>query len=66
MARLLMAGRGMPANVAEAVKWHIIAKANGAGDPELDIFAAKQPADVRAEAEKAAAKWLSTVAALRP
>jgi hypothetical protein len=62
LARVLMAGRGMPANAAEAVKWHIISKAAGASDPELDLFASKQPANVRDAAQKEADKWLSTTA----
>src|ERR1017187_9657100 len=59
-------GRGMPADPTEGVKWHLIAKAGGAGDPELDVFVAKQKPELRDAAEKAVAKWLSTVAALRP
>jgi TPR repeat protein len=66
LARILMAGRGMTADATEAVKWHIIAKAGGAGDPELDVFAGKQKPEVRDAADKAAKIWLSTVAALRP
>jgi TPR repeat protein len=62
LARILMAGRGMPADATEAVKWHIIAKAGGDNDPELDAFAAKQSPPVRAAAEKAAKKWLETAA----
>jgi TPR repeat protein len=59
LARILMAGRGMPADPTQAIKWHIIAKAAGAGDPELDLFASKQKPEVRAAAEKEAKKWLS-------
>ena len=66
LARILMAGRGMPANPTEAVKWHIIAKAAGASDPELDLYAGKQTQAVRDAAQQAATKWLSTQAALRP
>jgi len=66
LARILMAGRGLPADPAEAVKWHLIAKAGGAGDPELDLFAGKQTQEVRDAAKKAADKWLYTQAALRP
>jgi TPR repeat protein len=66
VAHILMAGRGLPADPTEAIKWHIIAKAGGASDPDLDIFAAKQPANVREAAEKAAQKWLSTLGALQP
>jgi TPR repeat protein len=66
LARIRMAGRGMPADAIEAVKWHMVAKAGGASDPELDIFAGKQTPAVREAADKAAKKWLSTVAATRP
>jgi TPR repeat protein len=66
LARILMAGRGMPANPTEAVKWHIISRAGGASDPELDIFVAKQTQAVRDAADAAAKKWLSTLVALRP
>ena len=61
LARILMAGRGMPADATEAVKWHIIAKAGGDSDPDLDAFAAKQTQQVRDAAEKAAKKWMSTL-----
>jgi hypothetical protein len=57
-----MAGRGVPADATEAIKWHLIAKAGGASDPELDVFAGKQTPQVRDAAQKAANKWLSTVA----
>jgi len=60
LARVLMAGRGMPADPTEAIKWHIIAKAGGAGDPELDLFATKQTPEVREVAEKEAKKWLAS------
>jgi TPR repeat protein len=66
LARILMAGRGMPADPTEAVKWHLVAKAGGGSDPDLDVFASKQSQAVRDAADQAAKKWLSTVAALRP
>ena len=66
IARILMAGRGLPADPKEAIRWHIIAKAAGAGDPELDYFASKQPKDIQEAAQKDAEKWLSTMAALTP
>jgi TPR repeat protein len=66
LARVLMAGRGMPADPTEAIKWHIVAKAGGIGDPELDVFASKQSQTVRDAADTAAKKWLSTVVAQRP
>jgi hypothetical protein len=60
LARILMAGRGMPADPTEAVKWHIIAKTRGNGDPDLDVFASQQTPAVRDAADKAAKKWLMT------
>ena len=66
LARILMAGRGMPADPTEAVKWHTIAKAGGASDPDLDVFAGKQKPEVRDAADKGAKKWLSTAAPARP
>jgi hypothetical protein len=61
LARLLMAGEGAPANPTEAIKWHLIAKAGGNGDPTLDQYVAKQTPQVRAAAEKAAAPWLAVL-----
>jgi TPR repeat protein/thiamine monophosphate synthase len=62
LARILsIGGRGAPANPAEAIKWHLIAKAGGNSDPYLDQFAARQTPDIRAEAEKAARPWLATL-----
>jgi TPR repeat protein len=66
VAHILSAGRGLPADPAQAIKWHLIAKKAGAGDPDLDAYAAKQPASVREAAQKAADKWMSTIVALRP
>jgi len=66
LARILMAGRGMPADPTGAVKWHMISKAGGASDPDLDVFAAKQQPAVREAADQAAKKWLSTMVSARP
>jgi uncharacterized protein len=62
LARLLSIGRGAPANPAEAIKWHLIAKAGGSSDPYLDQFVAGQTPEIRAAAEKAAQPWLAAVA----
>jgi len=56
----------MPPDPTEAVKWHLVAKAGGSGDPDLDVFASKQSQAVRDAADQSAKKWLSTVAAPRP
>ncbi len=61
-----MAGRGLPADPAEAIKWHLVAKATGDSDPDLDTFAAKQKPAVRESADASAKKWLSTVVVQRP
>jgi TPR repeat protein len=60
VARMLMAGRGMSADAVEAMKWHIIARAGGRGDPELDAFTAKQKQQDRDAADAAAKRWLAT------
>ncbi len=52
LARILMAGRGMPADATDAVKWHMIAKAGGDSDPDLDVFAGKQKPAVREAADQ--------------
>jgi uncharacterized protein len=51
----------MPMNPTEAIKWHLIAKAGGNGDPYLDQFTAKQPPQIRTAAEKAAQPWLKSL-----
>jgi TPR repeat protein len=60
LARILSAGRAVPANPVEAMKWHIVAKADGRGDPELDVYAGKQKQEDRDAADKAAKLWLAT------
>ena len=61
LAHMLAAGRGLPADPVHAIKWHIVAKAGGAGDVSLDEFAAKQKPEHRAAAEQAAKPWLSAL-----
>jgi TPR repeat protein len=65
VARLLSAGRGVPANPVQAMKWHIIAKADGRGDPELDAYMAKQKPEDRDAAQKAAKLWLASASPRR-
>jgi hypothetical protein len=60
VAKILSTGRGLPANAIEAMKWHIIAKKDGRGDPELDAFMTKQKQDDRTKAEVAATRWLAS------
>jgi TPR repeat protein len=60
LAQILSTGRGAPANPVEAMKWHIIARAEGRGDPELDAYMGKQKQEDRTNAEKAATRWLAS------
>jgi uncharacterized protein len=58
LAWALSSGKGAPVDKVEALKWHIVAKTAGKGDPMLDdAFADMSPED-RAKAEAAARKWL--------
>jgi hypothetical protein len=65
VARILSAGRGMPADPVAAIKWHLISKAGGATDLSLDDFMRRQTPDVRAAAEKAAKPWIDVIKAKR-
>jgi hypothetical protein len=65
LANILAIGRGLPASPAEAIKWHIVAKAGGVGDISLDQFAQKQTPEICAAAEKAAQPWLEAIKAQR-
>ena len=60
LARVLASGQGVPVDKVEALKWHIIAKTAGKGDPALDEALANLSPDDRARAEVAVRKWLST------
>ena len=60
LARVLVSGQGAPVDKVEGLKWHLVAKTAGKGDPMLDeAFADLSPED-RAKAEAAARKWLGT------
>jgi hypothetical protein len=55
---VLASGQGAPMDKVEALKWHLIAKTAGKGDPALDeTFADLSPED-RAKGEEAARRWL--------
>jgi len=58
LAHILSAGRGVPANPVEAMKWHLIARSDGRGDPDLDQYMGSQKQEDRTAAEKAATRWL--------
>jgi TPR repeat protein len=61
LANILAVGRGVNANITEAIKWHIVAKAGGVGDPPLDAFVQQQKPEIRAAGEKAAKPWLDAI-----
>ena len=51
VARLYATGRVFEVNPAEAMKWHILAKAGGRSDAWLDDFVARLPSAVQKEGE---------------
>ena len=59
LARVLASGIGAPRDMTEALKWHLIAKARGNGDPTLDEMLAPLSAESKAKAEEAARRWYS-------
>lgn len=65
LARILSAGRGLPLDAVAAARWHLIAKAGGISDPDLDVFVANMKPSDRDSAEASAKKWLE-IGPLRP
>jgi hypothetical protein len=65
LARVLSAGRGLPADPVAAVKWHLVSKAGGATDLNLDDFVRRQTPQVRAAGEKAAEPLIEALKAAR-
>lgn len=53
VARLLAAGRGLPKDMVEAMKWHLLARAAGVKDPWLDSELVKLSARDKAAVEAA-------------
>ena len=60
LARVLVNGKGAPMDKIEGLKWHIVAKTAGKGDPVLDEALGGLSPEDRAKAEAAARKWLGT------
>ena len=58
LAHVLVSGQGAPMDKIAGLKWHIVAKTAGRGDPMLDEALAELSKEDRAEAEAAARKWL--------
>jgi TPR repeat protein len=65
LARILASGRGAPRDLAEATKWHLISRAGGETDLELDDVVNKLDQQTRAAGEKAAKPWLDAIEAMR-
>ena len=57
---MLVSGQGAPTDKIEGLKWHIVAKTAGKGDPLLDEALNELSPEDRAKAEAAARKWLGT------
>jgi hypothetical protein len=58
LARALAAGRGAPKDVLEAMKWHILARAGGLGDPWLESKLPGLTAEERAAVEQAVQRFI--------
>src|SRR5215467_4307420 len=65
LARILASGRGAPIDLTEATKWHLISRAGGETDLELDNIVNKLDPQTRAAGEKAAKPWLDAMEAAR-
>ena len=58
LARVLVSGLGAPVDKIEGLKWHVVAKTAGKGDPSLDEALAGLSEEDRAKVQEAARKWL--------
>jgi TPR repeat protein len=58
LARVLVSGQGASMDKIEGLKWHLVAKTAGRGDPMLDEALAELSPEDRARTEAAARKWL--------
>ncbi len=54
LARVLVSGLGVPVDKIEGLKWHLVAKTAGKGDPELDERLSELSPEDRAKVEAAA------------
>jgi uncharacterized protein len=61
LALILSKGVGAKADPIEAAKWHLIAKAAGDTDIDLDVFVSQLDATARATAEKRAKPWIDFI-----
>ena len=59
LARILAAGRGMPKNIVEAMKWHILARLGGVADQWLEDQLIALPAEQKLKIDEAVKKHLA-------
>jgi TPR repeat protein len=57
IAHLYATGEGMPFDSIEAAKWHLIAKAGGVQDPQMEDLLSTLKPDELARARRLAASW---------
>lgn len=62
LARILSQGRGLPRNPVEAAGWHLAAKTQGRGDPELDAVFANLTPDEKIRAQRLASDRIEDAA----
>ncbi len=58
LARCYAHGAGVQANAVQAAKWHLIAKASGLADKQLDDLTSKLSRSDRAKAQQEADEWI--------
>jgi len=63
LARILAEGRGVPTDPMEATKWHLVSRAGGETNLELDAFMDKLDPKTRSAGEAAAKPWLDAMQA---
>ena len=63
LARVLATGIGAPKDMTEALKWHLIAKSGGNGDPMLDEMLGAHERRKQAKAEDGGAALVQRQAA---
>ena len=65
LARILADSKGVAADPIEATKWHLVSRAGGETDLELDAFMEKLDPKARSAGEAAAKPWLDAMQAAR-
>jgi hypothetical protein len=66
LAMMYAGGRGIKADPIEAARWHLIARAGGDNDPDLDKFMSEMKPLDRATAEDKAKPWIARMNPVGP